>query len=71
MAKFSNSIRPNLLTCTVLEAHQNYHGYIVKVNVKNSGPYDDLRYSSTVILFAMIYRDNKFQYRPALLHTQT
>ena len=24
----------SFITCTIMEAHQNYHGYIVKVNAK-------------------------------------
>ena len=45
MAKSSNSVKPNLslhnnkvtfIICTILEAHQNYHGYIVKVNAKTA-----------------------------------
>ena len=45
MTKHSNSVKPNLsitvqhescfTTCTILEAHQYYHGYVVKVNAKN------------------------------------
>ena len=53
MAKSSNSIKPNLSLhntkvilslCTVLEAYQNYHGYVVKVNAKNCATYGDLVY---------------------------
>ena len=49
MAKSSNIVKPNLLlhntkvsyliSCTLLEVHQYYHGYIVKVNAKNSATY--------------------------------
>ena len=56
MAKSSNSIKPNLsqhmpmvtnyfITSTTLEAHQNYHGYVVEFNVKKCASYGDLCYN--------------------------
>ena len=53
MTKHGNSIKPNLplhntkvafITCVILQAHQNYHGYLVKVNAKNCATYGDLCY---------------------------
>ena len=39
------TIEGYFITCTVLEVHQNYHGYVVKVSVKNCATYGDLRTS--------------------------
>ena len=41
------------ITCIILEACQNYHGYVVKVNAKNYATYGDLVYATNMFTIAI------------------